>query len=319
MTHPTDHHDDDPDMRDLLHGAVDDMRPTEGLSSIRRRLEEPAPRGRGWVLVVLATVATALVIGGVAWLNRSQVGGADNSPATRNHGLTVSTYYLGSTAVGPRLFQENRHLSGVTSSNLDAAVNQALGQPRDADYASGFPATTRAIDDDHGDFVDVDLTGPDLTAAPPGGRAAGRMALQAIVWTVDDTLQRTVPVRFTVEGTPAGHLLGVRLDGPVRKQPASSVLSPVSLSLDEGQVVQSGTEVYGQASAYEGTVVWQLEQHGHVVRHGFTTAGSCCALSKFAFRLNAPPGQYVLTVRDTTGSAGEGRGTTTDSKNIVVH
>lgn len=315
----------DADVRDALHDAVDDVHPHEALATIRARVEErerEQPRRHGWAGVSLATAAaTVLVIGGVVGVNQwNHAQGGSGPPAARpvGHAANLSTYSLGRTAAGPRLFHENRHVTGITGSDLQAAVNDTLGAPLDPDYYSAFPEGTRATVTDYGDYVQVDLTGADLTQLPPAGRVAAEMGLQAVAWTVVDTVQRPVPVRFTIDGSPAHTLLGIHPGSGVTRSAADSVLSPVSISLREGQRVASGTRILGQAAAYEGTVLWQLAQDGRVVEHGVTTAGQCCTLATYAFRLTAPPGHYVLSVRDTSGSGLEGVGTTTDTKDIVV-
>jgi len=96
------------------------------------------------------------------------------------------------------------------------------------------------------------------------------------------------------------------------------VLSSVSLDLAEGARLNSGTTIRGMASAYEGDVVWTLRQGSTVVRRGFTTAEQCCTLAPFAFTLDAPAGNYTLSVSDTNASGGEGNAVTTDSKDVEI-
>jgi hypothetical protein len=170
-----------------------------------------------------------------------------------------------------------------------------------------------------GDTVTVDFPNDVLEAAPPGTtRATGEVAAQALVWTLDDVLQRPVDVRFTAQGHPMTALLGSHLDGPVSKGSADQVLSPVSINLPEDAQLASGTTIRGQAAAFEANVVWELRQGGTVVEHGYTTAGQCCTLSPYAFVLQAPPGDYELVVHDSDPSGGEGRGPITDTKDIEI-
>jgi hypothetical protein len=298
---------DDSDLRAALRQAVADVRPEGGLERIEERLGART-RAAG-VMVVLGTVAavlaTALVIGGVSWLNH-EAKKPKPAPST-GRDVTVHAYYLGPTANGLRLFSERHDLHDVRTSDLQAAVNAALGTPEDPDYKP-FPSTTPATVSADGDVVVIDFD----DASDAG------MAIQALVWTVNDTVQRPVQVRFDIDGQPARTLFGKVLNGTVSEQDADTVLSPVSVDLAEGQQVPSGTTVLGKAATFEANVVWELRQGEEVVKHGYTTAGECCTLSPYAFRLDAPPGSYTLVVHDTDESGGEGSGVTSDSKDIVV-
>jgi hypothetical protein len=216
-----------------------------------------------------------------------------------------------------RLFAEHRTLHDVRTSDVQAAVNAALGTPEDPDYRP-FPAATHADVTSEGDLIVIDFPDPTIASYPLLSDLDAGMAIQALVWTVNDTLQRPVQVRFDIDGQPARSLFGKVLNGTVTEQEADTVLSPVSVDLSEGQQVQSGTTIYGKAATFEANVVWELRQGEQVVRKGFTTAGECCTLSPYAFRLDAPPGSYTLVVHDTDESGGEGNGVTSDSKDIEI-
>jgi hypothetical protein len=304
------------EVRRALRDAVADVRPARGLEEVRGRTVE-RPAGRGLLLgTVAAAVATALVIGGVSWLNH-EAKKPEPAPAT-GHDLAITAYYLGSTAPGLRLFAERHQLHDVRTSDVQAAVNAALGTPEDPDYHSPFPAGTRATVTGDGDVVTVDFPDAAIANDPVLSDHDAAMAIQAVVWTVNATLQRPVQVRFEVAGQPAATLFGKVLNGAVTEQDGDTVLSPVSVDLAEGQQVPSGTIVSGHAATFEANVVWELRQGEQVVKRGFTTAGECCTLSPYTFRLVAPPGSYTLVVHDTDESGGEGNGETSDSKDIVV-
>jgi len=72
------------------------------------------------------------------------------------------------------------------------------------------------------------------------------------------------------------------------------------------------------ASAFEGTVQWELQKGDTVVERGYATTKECCTLSPYTFRFSAPPGDYTLVVHDEDPSGGEGTGTSSDSKQIRV-
>ena len=276
--------------------------------------EDDGRGARTWGTIA-AALAVVVVTGGIAYVHHRA--GEPRPTASEGRSVNVTAYFLGRTASGQRLFAEQHSLTGVTGTDLQAAVTAALGNPDDPDYHSGFPAGTTATATDHDTYVSIDFGSRDVIRAP-AHRTDPAMALQALVWTADQVAQRPIPVRFTVDGIPATRLLGV----PVRRQIApgseDGTLSPVSVHVGEGATITRGSLVQGRANAFEATVEWQLRQGEQVVRHGFTTATTCCKLAPFQLRLTAPPGNYTLAVRDTDPSGGEGNGVTADTKDIVL-
>ncbi|WP_310964162.1 Gmad2 immunoglobulin-like domain-containing protein [Nocardioides terrisoli] len=308
-------------MRERLHDAVSDVRPERGVDEIRARLEDRrVAEPRHWFAGTAAAVAAiVLVTGGVAWINHH--GKAPRiASSTTGHSAAVVAYYLGATANGSRLFSEHHTVKNVRGSDLEAAVNETLsGLPDDPDYHTGFPRGTSASVSQDGNGVEVDFDDSAVADARPTLGSTAREAIQAVVWTVDDTVSRPVAVRFMIKGQPASRLLGEPLDGSVREGSADSVLSPVSVTLPEGAQLSGGSVnvITGHAAAFEGNVVWELRQGEQVVKSGFTTANECCTLSPYAFELKAPPGNYTLVVHDTDPS-GKGHHVTSDSKDIVI-
>lgn len=313
----------DQDLRAGLHDAVSDVRPQRGVEEIEARIAaRPGSVRRSWFAgTTTAVAAIVLVTGGVAWINHHA---ANPQPAVSGSGNSVAViaYYLGDTANGPRLFSEHHTVKQVQTSDLDAAVNETIsGNPDDPDYHSGFPKGMTASVTSTDNRVDVDFDNPTIAAAAPAPDSTVDEAIQAVVWTINDVLARPnpVPVRFLINGQVATQLLGQPLDGPVHKQNADSVLSPVSVALPEGARLESTsvTVITGRAAAFEANVVWELRQGERAVKKGFTTANECCTLSPYAFELKAPPGNYTLVVHDTDPS-GAGHRITSDSKDIVI-
>lgn len=275
-------------------------------------------RGRWGTLATVIVII--LVTGGIAYVHH-RTNGIKSSDITARS-VSLNAYFLGDTATGQRLFSERHTLTEVTSSDLQAAVNTALGIPDDPDYHSGFPIGTSARVHDHHSYVTIDFDSGDVADAKPlGGDQA--MALQALVWTVDEVLGDARPVRFAVNGSPATRLLRAPVAEQYVRGSAAATLSPVSLQLDEGSAVARGALVEGEAEASAGPIVWKLVQGEQVVRHGNTTAAQCCRLVPFQLRVDAPPGSYTLEVSSTarTGGKKHSHGTpdvTTDSKDIQI-
>lgn len=318
--HPND------DLHGLLHDAVDDVEPRHGIDAIRERatLDTPRRPRRWWPVTVAAAAAVALVIGSTMWLINSDGpnsnAGTAATPPTAGRTVEVPVYYVGDVAVGPRLFLQPTTLQNVTTSDVEAAVEEAVsGTPADPDQRSGFPDGTTAHTTMNGDRVEVDLRGTDLGQLPSGLTPEDAdMAVQAVLWTVQETTGAPTKVVFTLDGTPTDTVLGVDV-AQLSRGTADNVLAPVSISTPaEGEQVSGTFTVTGQAATFEANVVWELIQGGQVIDKGFTTAAECCTLSPFEFTVTAPPGQYTLMVHDTDESDGEGHGINEDTRTIIV-
>lgn len=288
-------------------------------------------RMRPWLATAAAAVVVIGIVGGISLMVRASqptppapqsnptalpTNSRTNGPA-QVQDLTVPVYFLGSTTQGTRLFREFRRYQGVAGwSKLRIAVNSALlGDTTDPDYRTGFPHGTSAKVAVTGNLVTVDLKGDtDLTAGDP---AAGRIALQAIVYTVAGVLQQDLPVAFQIDGSPAATVLGVDTGQPLGKAPAIEVQAPVWV-IDPGNqsTVNSPFTVTGVAATFEANVQWELKDGARVVRHGFTTAKECCTSSPYSFTVKAPPGTYTLVVHDSDAS-GKGK-VNSDTKVVTV-
>ena len=291
----------------------------------------PEPHAKRWIpLMLAAAVATAAVLGGPAWL----AGGDEASPPAATPGgngasssgnneagrvTQVPVYYVGSTAVGPRLFREQHNVTGVTGDDLEAAVAEAVATaPLDPDYTrftSDAGLEAKATRD--GDQVTIDFS--EEVARPDGmNKKQAAAALQALVWTAGAG-STPGPVLFTVDGSAAESVLGIDTSKPIEPRNADDVLAPVSISSpSQEDTVPSKFTVKGEAAAFEANVVWELKQGDVVVKSGFTTAKECCTLSPYSFTVKAPPGAYTLHVHDTDESDGEGVGTSADTKDVTV-
>ncbi len=329
MTGPSN---DDSELRRLLDDAVSDVHPQGGTSDIRARADRPT--STRWVPIVLAAaVATVIVIAGAGWLGQREPSGTPaaepGSPSQTPDGQTslapgrsetLSVFYVGETAVGPRLFPETRTFTEVRGTDLEIAVQAAISSPpRDPDYqawtqSDDLTAQAELI----GGRLVIDVS--EALRRPAGMTPkVATMMLQALVVTAQRASETDGPVQFTVEGSPVPTLLGVDTSDPVPAASFDSIASPVIVNRPaEGEVVSTEFEVEGVAATFEANVVWELKQGGQVVRNGFTTAAACCTLSPYSFSVTAPPGTYTLVVHDTDESDGEGVGTSEDTKQITV-
>jgi hypothetical protein len=326
---------DETELRDLFEDAVSDVHPRGELTRIMARARKQAtPSVTRWLpLTVAAALATILTIGGVAWFaEQSQNaptaspggpgGGEDPTRSRVGRTVTVPVYYLGETSQGLRLFREFRKVQNVRGPELTVAVDEALtDSAADPDYRTGFPPNTRAISVfSDGAMVRADLSGRDLARRPAGmSEADARMAVNAIVYTVNAVTQSQVGVQFSIDGEPADTLLGAPVGTLVERASPDQVLTPVAIfSPADGDTVGQEFTVEGQAMAFEANVVWELREGDEVVREGFATAEECCTHSPFSFTVKAPPGDYTLVVSETDPSDGEGVGVSRDTKDITV-
>ncbi len=326
---------DDFALRQLLDDAVSDVHPEGGTDQIRARARTSSS-GRWVPLTLAAAVATVAVIGGAGWLAQrepSDTPAAEpgsptaSAPQARTpqtdpgHTATLTVFYVGDTAMGPRLFPEVRTFTGVRGTDLEAAVQGAIGTPpMDPDYLSWTPSDGLTADAELKDGrLTIDVS--EVLQRPAGVSDKEAMAmLQSLVATAQMAAETKTPVEFTVNGAPVSRLLDIDTSAPVPAGSAEDTMAPVYIASPmEGASVPSGFQVEGYAATFEGNVAWSLAQGDKIVREGFTTAAQCCTLSFYTFTVTAPPGEYTLVVSDTDPSDGEGVGTSQDTKQITVN
>ena len=138
---------------------------------------------------------------------------------------------MGDTAAGPRLFPEVRTFTGVHGTDLETAVQAAIGTPpKDPDYRSWTPSD--------GLTADAELKKGELTIdvsealrRPPGmsDKEAAAM-LQSLVATAQMAAGTDVPVEFTVDDAPVSRLLGIDTSAPVPAGNFDDTAAPVIIS-----------------------------------------------------------------------------------------
>jgi hypothetical protein len=318
----------DQDIRQLLEDTVSDVEPRRGLDEISSRTgraRRPWMWGTaGAVLATAAVIAAVSMVGGLTGAN-----GPDVQPAPATQPELAPVYFLGDTGTGPRLFREERQVSDSGGHAAVHALQLAVdGESLDPDYRSAWPTGTGVehVTTQTNSLV-VDLAGDHLEVRPTGMTSAtAQMSVQQLVYTArQDRSDSPLRVRFEVDGSPVGTLLGVQV-GSVAPGPRDSTLAPVSIdspsSAEEARVtVGSPFTVTGEASAFEANLQWELRRGGTtgpVVRRGFATAKTCCTLSPYRFVVKAPAGDYTLVVHDEDVSDGEGAASSSDTKLLRV-
>ncbi len=250
--------------------------------------------------------------------------GAEPDPGTTS---TVPVYYVGDTPMGPRLYREFRRVSGDPA--LGAADMVAAGVPADPDYRAAFPVdgsfSSVRLDEEAG--LILAQVPDDRWADRPAdmSRKQARLAVQALVYTVQGALQSRAPVQVVGEpGGPAVPLFGIDTEGGVANADQLDVLSLVSITSPESDAEVPATfTASGVASSFEATVPWEVrDASGAVVLDGFATAeGWMDRLYPWQSEVDVSglaPGEYTFAALTDDPSGGEGPGPFEDTKVIRV-
>jgi hypothetical protein len=245
-------------------------------------------------------------------------------PAAGPRGTPIALYYVGDTPVGPRLYRSSDGtIDPSAPSAATDAVRQLLGArgAPDPDYRSVWPVGWRLrtpVCHTTG-LITVDLVAPDSDVAPARVELA-RLALQQLVYTVQDALGSTDPVRLLVDGSPAEHLWGQPVAAPIQRADPLETRARIQIdSPGENAVINtSSTRVAGEAATFEANVQWQVSRGTVVVAHGHTSSGQAMEFSPYTFAVPLPPGRYTLRVFEADESDGEGRAPFADTKTFTV-
>ncbi len=285
-----------------------------------------APSRRAWQsLLTTAGVVVAVVAltGGVALLgHRATTTGPFTPEPVRSLELTLA--YVGRTPAGPKLFTETHAVPDPQGPALTVAVAALTSDwPHDDDYRNYLLAshTSATASEQDGtiviDFRTTPRRGPDMDDA------IARMALQAVVRTVDDAVGDAVPVRFRIAAVPTHPPSSAWTPAsPCAPRRPATVDSPVEIdSPVENGSLASGASVRGRASTADGRVYWAVYRNSGLVLvgKGRSAAGRSGEFTPYSFTLPAlAHGQtYVLVVG--TGPNLGGGGTVVDTKEFSVH
>ncbi|WP_322938352.1 GerMN domain-containing protein [Nocardioides bizhenqiangii] len=312
---------DDERLRALLHDAVSDVQPHDGLGEVRRRTRARRTSSRRWapLLVgagaVAATVVVATVV--VAGVNSdpdsdeeppvasTSTSGSTSDPTTAAAGL----YFVSNTATGPRLFREFQAVTPTDDpeQKVLTALQRLTLEPRDPDYVTLWPAEsfdTVRIEDDR---VVVELG---TTDALEGAAGDGRFGVQQAVYTAEAALGDRLPVSFELDDEPARRVLGLDVGTLVARDTSFTLTAPVNITdPSEGLLVEDGAlSANGTMSTNVRRVEWTLSLDGDSVRQGRATPADVEGPDAQA-TLHAPgwvtgeidvsdlaPGEYVFEV-----------------------
>jgi hypothetical protein len=328
----------DDGMRQLLSDAVSDIDPNDRLAEIRASVR-PDPKvvpmshhGRPWRYAAAGIVATAAVIGVVAYLTSvagddpTELGPASHGDGTGpTHPTTITAtdtavatpkngngtdattwrpaaiYYLGHGPKGTVLYREFSPAPPGTAP-LEYAVEGLMTDPVDPDYRTPWrqgwldSATASA-----GVIRVVVGTAPASRPASMSSRDASE-AVQQVIYTVQAAVQRRDAVQFVRNDAPAASVLGVATGQPLSQGQAIKVLSLMNVTdpVDGVHVPRGRLTVTGVNNGFEGTVVVRLVRQGKTVltKPGIAS-GSMDPNRLFPWRLrldtsSLAPGRYTL-------------------------
>jgi Immunoglobulin-like domain of bacterial spore germination/Sporulation and spore germination len=211
-----------------------------------------------------------------------------------------------------RLFPEQHEVSSTGNTGFDAVSALFTTPATDPDYSSLWASGSVESVNQQGGLITVHLS---ADAAPGGSPPTARVyhvALQQLVFTVQQAMDSRDPVRILIsDSPPAG------ASEPLQADPASVIEGVITVDTpSQGATIQSPVTVEGNASVYEGTVSWQVLQGGRVVQHDVTTALSGQEISPYSFKVTLDPGSYTLRVYEE--SAANGSAMFVETKQFMV-
>lgn len=235
----------------------------------------------------------------------------------------IPVYYVGDTPDGDRLYREFTQSSGVEPLvAAGAAVTE--GDPVDPDYRTPWPSGRFASITQTSTAIVVEVAEESWLEAGSLDADQAELAVQQLVYTLQGTIGKRLPLTVEYDGKPADTLLGVRATGGLNAAPQLDVLAFMNVTEPaEGTTVPDSFTANGRASSFEATVGWTIEDStGTVVLEGFTTAdGWTEKLYPWTTKVDVSsldPGSYTFIARTDDPSGGEGPGPTEDTKRITV-
>jgi hypothetical protein len=301
----------DHDLENILRAAMRDeterIDPADHLLDILRRTSRPArdrgSRRRRWVIGIAGAGLVAASVTTVVWVIDQTGGGRHPQVARVLPPVKVPVYYVQDNGAGKyplRIFPEQHQVSSAGNTGMHAVSALFTAPPTDPDYSSLWASGSVDSVTQQSGLITVDLS---ADAAPVGNPPTARVyhvALQQIVYTVQQALDSHDPVRIMISGSPPeGATVPLQAD-PARVIEGAIVIDTPS----QDATVQSPVTVEGDASVFEATVSWQILQDGQVVQEGYTTTSSGQKFSPYSFDVALDPGSYTLRVYEASAEDG---------------
>lgn len=307
---------DDERLRALLHDAVSDVEPRDGLGEVRRRTRARRTPSRLWApllagagAVAATVVAATFVVNGLGSdpEHNDDPPVASNGPSSDSEDqitAAAALYFVGETPTGPRLYREFQAVTPTTDPEQKVllALQRLTFGPRDPDYRTLWPTGSFAAVQVEEDRIVVEL-GTEAALEPAGPTAP--LGLQQAVYTAEGALGDTLPLAFEWNGEPALEVLGSRTGVVVDRDRGFDVTAPVNitdpaeqLAVDSGTFVANGT----MATNVQSPVTWRLLSNGVAVDEGETMPSEITGTDAGA-TLHAPG--WETEVIDVSGLAPE--------------
>jgi Immunoglobulin-like domain of bacterial spore germination/Sporulation and spore germination len=301
----------DRDLENILRSAMRDeterIEPADHLQDIMRRTQRPAldrgSRRRRWVIGIAGAGLVAASVTTVVWVIDETGGGPHPQVARVLPPVKVPVYYVQDNGAGKyplRIFPEQHQVSSAGNTGLHAVSALFTAPPTDPDYSSLWASGSVDSVTQQSGLITVDLS---ADAAPVGNPPTARVyhvALQQIVYTVQQALDSHDPVRIMISGSPPEGA-----SEPLQADPARVIEGAIVIDTpSQDATVQSPVTVEGDASVFEATVSWQILQDGQVVQEGYTTTSSGQKFSPYSFDVDLDPGSYTLRVYEASAEDG---------------
>lgn len=270
---------DDERLRALLHDAVSDVEPRDGLGEVRRRTRARRTPSRRWapLLVGAGAVAATVVAATVVVNGLDSDPDRDEPPVTSPSESTsdpntaaAGLYFVSESASGPRLFREFQAVTPTDDPEQKVliALQRLTLAPRDPDYFTLWPGDSFDAVRVEDDRVVVELG---TAEALEGTASDGRFGVQQAVYTAEAALGDRLPLSFELDGEPARRVLGLDVGTLVPRDTGFALTAPVNITdPSERLLVEGGVlSANGTMSTNARRVEWTLSSlDGDVLRRG---------------------------------------------------
>jgi hypothetical protein len=244
-----------------------------------------------------------------------------SGPAATQSAL-LPVYFVGpqgDPAPTYKLFREFLRHDVPVNADLATRVKLALTEAIDAQrftntdgYLQPWSGQTIGDVEVTDDAISVDLA----SAGNPQAAVTAeirRLAVQELVWTAQAAAQKTVPVRFTVQGGSAELFGSIPTTGTFTRPPADRAyedLAPLwvtSPTRDQVLSASKAVTVTGSAIVFEATVTWELDRGATQVKKGHTMASVGAPMQgTYSIALGTlAPGTYTIRVVELSQADGE--------------